>query len=452
MNDRLKRTLDEMREKKEGYFIGACQKGTSKHVFEFLFVFSPNIVYDSSMITPLMGACQNQNYSEAKGIVELLLSRGASYNTISKNGTTPLHFAVHLSSVEVVKILLDAGHFIDPKNYQDQTPLFITAERRDPEGLKVARLLVERGASLLTKGTREYLPLHQACTVGTLEMVMLLGPKKHKCINASGSDGMTPLLLACYNAFHGPEIIPYLISAGADTTVKIGDCNALSFAIRKNALIVKAIQPFMTAFQIDEVKRSLKLYNCEDVLGVLRELGIVGTSPLFRTAVTRKNPNHVIWSILRMIPPCLDGSQNDFYSVLRELEPTNASLWKLVASVTSGGRHPITGNTLLHESVRTGTCNTLGAILSRFPNPFLRNITGETPLDLALSLNTSEGRQIALVLKAYSQWSPTLVHTEWYGPFFRKRAKTFLLVGKRLKIQKDMVFLILRHLANLEHV
>lgn len=450
MSDRVKRPLDETRE--EARFLEACEKGTTKHVSEFLSVFSPNIVVGDFMQTPLMVACRNTNYSEAKEIVALLLSRGAFYNICCKKGATSLHYASKYSSAEVVKLLLDAGHFIDPKDYQDQTPLIITAGRKDSEALKIARLLVERGASLLSRDSIGCVPLHRACASGTLEMVMLLGPKKHACINLVSAEGMTALMFSCLNAFHGVEIIPYLIRVGADTTVKFRGRNALHIASGKNASLVKAIRPFMTPTQIEEARPTGIAIGNQDILGILREMDYPIRADMFKKSVGAKAETNLIWSILRMIPPCLDGSQNDFYSVLRELEPTNASLWNMVASVTSGGRHPITGDTILHASVRTGKSDTLGVILSRLPNPFLRNIAGETPLDLALSLNTSEGRQMALILKAYSQWTPTLVRTEWYGPFFRKRAKTFLMVGKRLKIQKDMVFVILRHLANLEYV
>jgi ankyrin repeat protein len=446
-------------------FIKTCKSGTFKDMCEFMsLVQNPNFVHGKKMRTPLIYACSNPNWVEAEQMVVLLLSMGALHNVQVKHGSTALHYAAQSSSVNIVSILLKEGHFVDVKNHKGLTALFFASERRDAEGTKIAKVLLENNASLDVKLQGGTDPLGVACERASLEMVQLFLPAKHPRVNAANIEGYTPLMHACRNAHDGQRIIPYLIGMGADITLKHkGNGDALQLACAKNAALVKAILPFLpnrgeaaskgfVFLYTQAFKRPNKYYP--DHLGVLRELGIAIPSHSLVACIRFNVSLDFVWATTRMTPPLLDGSQNDWYTVLRELAPNNTKLWNLVTAATSGGRHPVTGDTTLHAGVRTGNPNTVGTILSRLPNPFFRNVAGETPLDLAFSLPKSEHKtQIIACLRYYSQWKPSHIHTDWYGPFFRTRAKTFLLVNQRLKLfPKDLVWIIIRCVANLEYV
>ena len=451
----LKRNIEDI--KGEGSFIEACTNGTAEDVTPYIFDVSPNIVHGSQMMTPLIAACQNTKWEEAEKIVAVLLNLGAFYNVCAAHGSTALHYSAQYSSLNVVTMLLERGHFVDPRNHNGKTPLMYASHRTDDEGLKIVSRLLKNGANISIQNNCLETALAFACRHSTLEMVMLLGPRKHSVINMGDKKGATPLMHACLNVYHGEEIIPYLISAGADTSTKTkGNSNALSFACTKNATLLRTIRAFIGPMTGEEITLYVdySLRHCpNDTLGVVQELGLVNSRYL-RLAVEKKLCHSSIWAILRSCSPRLDGSQNDYYTVLRELAPNDARLWSMVTSATSGGRHPITGDTTLHAAVRTGHADCVAAVLRHMPNPFLRNIARETPFDVAVGLSKWVERQkIIFGLKLYSQWRPSYVCADWYGPFFCRRAKAFLLVAKRLKVfPRDLVLLILKHLADLEYV
>lgn len=104
--------------------------------------------------TPLMGAAHNGNLE----LTRLLLAHNADINAISaesdgnvKNGPvavgnlTPLHFAVANGSAEEVKLLLDAGAPVDPRDVRGMTPLMF-AVSNDRPNVDIVRLLLAKGA------------------------------------------------------------------------------------------------------------------------------------------------------------------------------------------------------------------------------------------------------------------------------------------------------------------
>jgi ankyrin repeat protein len=144
------------------------------------------------------------NWKESEKIVAFLLSLDMEVQHFIILRKTVVHW--------FVSMLLEQGHFVDARNHAGQPALMYAVLRRDEEGLEIANLSIQNNA-LITA-------LHYACETGTLKMVMLVGPRKHDIINVADNQGHTPLMAACYNVYDGEEIIPYLISAGADANRK----------------------------------------------------------------------------------------------------------------------------------------------------------------------------------------------------------------------------------------
>ena len=104
--------------------------------------------------TALMGAAHNGNLE----LIRLLLAHHADLNAISaesdgnvKNGPvavgnlTALHFAVANGSAEAVKLLLDAGAPVDPRDVRGMTPLMV-AVSTDRPNVEIVRMLSAKGA------------------------------------------------------------------------------------------------------------------------------------------------------------------------------------------------------------------------------------------------------------------------------------------------------------------
>jgi ankyrin repeat protein len=104
--------------------------------------------------TALMGAAHSGNLE----LTRLLLAHHADFNAISaesdgnvKNGPvavgnlTALHFAVANGSAEEVKLLLDAGETVDPRDVRGMTPLMFAVSTDRPNA-DIVRMLLAKGA------------------------------------------------------------------------------------------------------------------------------------------------------------------------------------------------------------------------------------------------------------------------------------------------------------------
>ncbi len=109
--------------------------------------------------TALMGAAHNANLE----LTRLLLANKANINAVSadanaqvKNGpvafgrVTALYMAVSSGSAEEVKLLLDAGAPIDPRDVRGMTPLMLAVATDRPRA-DIIRLLLSRGADSTIK-------------------------------------------------------------------------------------------------------------------------------------------------------------------------------------------------------------------------------------------------------------------------------------------------------------
>jgi uncharacterized protein len=88
--------------------------------------------------TPLSDAA-SLGYVE---LVQFLIQSGSSLHLAGQNDPT-IHEAVRSGNVEVVRIILDAGAYVNQQNDLSETPLHLAVEE---DMLEVAKLLLERGA------------------------------------------------------------------------------------------------------------------------------------------------------------------------------------------------------------------------------------------------------------------------------------------------------------------
>ena len=95
-----------------------------------------------------------------KGVVEMLITKGADVNAKADGGWTPLHYATGGNDMEIVELLIDKGADINAKNARDQiTPLHWAAWRGHKE---VTELLIAKGADVNAKDVNDETPLNWA--------------------------------------------------------------------------------------------------------------------------------------------------------------------------------------------------------------------------------------------------------------------------------------------------
>ncbi|KAN0141504.1 Ankyrin repeat-containing domain protein [Lactarius tabidus] len=201
-------------------------------------------------------------------VAGLLLKHGVDVNTRNKDHLTPLYVASYVGNIEIVRLLLDHG--ADPESNAEghigEKPLHQVSygKYRSPEdGVRVAQLLLERGADVNTRRKDDQTPLHVASYFGNVEIVLLLldhgadpeaawGDQEAKPlhrvslgeyrslegglrvaqllldhgtdVNTRRKDNQTPLHLASY--FGNFEIVRLLLDRGADLEAEWGDLEA----------------------------------------------------------------------------------------------------------------------------------------------------------------------------------------------------------------------------------
>ena len=166
-------------------------------------------------------------------VAELLLEHGAEVDTRSKDHSTPLHLASQHGKLEMVRLLLDHG--ADPEanaeGYMGEKPLHQVSSgkyRSQEDGVRVAQLLLERGADVNARRNDHQTPLHVASYFGFVEIVRLL---LDRCAdpeaNAESDMGEKPLHKVSYGKYRSQEdgvrVAQLLLERGADVNTRRND-------------------------------------------------------------------------------------------------------------------------------------------------------------------------------------------------------------------------------------
>lgn len=104
--------------------------------------------------------------------MEVLIKAGANVNIEdSRNGLTPLHFAVQNSKVDIVNYLIENGANINAKTSNGQTPLHLSVaggfyKSQNLDKTDVVKLLLEKGATINEQDNNGDTALHLCSQTG----------------------------------------------------------------------------------------------------------------------------------------------------------------------------------------------------------------------------------------------------------------------------------------------
>jgi ankyrin len=164
-------------------------------------------------------------------VAQLLLERGADVNTQRRDHQTPLHLASYYGNIEIVCLLLDHG--ADPEAAEGnmgQKPLHRVAcgeYKSQEDGVRVAQLLLERGADVNTRCDDHQTPLHLASYLGNIEIVRLLLNHGADPEAAEGNMGEKPLHHVPCGEYKSQEdgvrVAQLLLDRGADINTRRKD-------------------------------------------------------------------------------------------------------------------------------------------------------------------------------------------------------------------------------------
>ena len=186
-------------------------------------------------LKPLHDVSYGKYRSQGDGVrvAQLLLERGANVNTRRNDHRTPLHLASYFGNVEIVHLLLNNG--ADPEaNAEDdigEKPLHKVSYgkyRSEEDGIRVAQLLLERGADVNTRRNDHWTPLHAASYSGNVEIVrLLLDHDADPEASAEGDMGEKPLHQVSFGKYRSQEdgvrVAQLLLERGADVNGRRND-------------------------------------------------------------------------------------------------------------------------------------------------------------------------------------------------------------------------------------
>ena len=197
----------------------------------------------------LSWAFENRDYNSVRlEIIRLLLSKNASVDVQDKTGGTALLYAVKDRSLEAVNLLLEKNARVDIGTDRFGTPLLHLAVRYfRPDvasaRLKIAKLLLERGAPVDILDYSRKTPLIVACECGNAELINILVEKGSNIDHYDKVGGYA--LLYAVNSYvqrygsHGLiEAIELLLKKGAKAEIKPDKGESALSIMEKNATLL----------------------------------------------------------------------------------------------------------------------------------------------------------------------------------------------------------------------
>ena len=85
------------------------------------------------MFTAIIACRRDVAHKDEADVIELLLDNGADPNKQNEDGWTALHVAAKISTVEVVQLLISKGARVDALTKNRQTPLHLVRQSMNPD-------------------------------------------------------------------------------------------------------------------------------------------------------------------------------------------------------------------------------------------------------------------------------------------------------------------------------
>ena len=292
---------------------------------------------------------------------EFLISRRIDINAQTLNGNTPLHDAVLFGMADIETLLIRQGANLETRNIDGNTPLMEAA--RGGSIVSVEKLLQNR-ADPNTRNIRGDTPLHVAVSMENTSLVNML-LRSGVSIHARNTRNITPFQLSLTIS---PEMVSLLLTEGRINISDDMGNSALHVAIQERAPVNIIRTILERGFRLNVVDSN-------------------GRTPL-RLAVDLE-----LWPAAKIIA---DAGADPFLAAIDNKTPAELSFTKGDAGVRAlfSGRGInstySSGNTILHFAARHSSADIIHTLLELGANKTIRNISSETPNDIAVRWNRTE--------------------------------------------------------------
>ncbi|MCM1322524.1 MAG: ankyrin repeat domain-containing protein [Bacteroides sp.] len=299
--------------------------------------------------TPLH-ACVRQ---DAQTAAKALLLAGADINAQNLAGKTPLAAAARLGHIAMTTLLLDNGADINAADATGKTVLMDSIQSVNTE---IATLLIKRGASPLIQEMYGRNAYHEAVSSGNLDLIQLVR-------NAGGNPlsrdahGVTPFSLALNKN-------SAILDAVTGNNVNLSDSDG-------NTPLHIAVEYRASANALRQLINKHYPLNARNRNGITALTIAVQTGQLELTRLLLENGAD---------PFILDNAGNCAVTLgITENPEILPDLIKI-----AGNKTDMAGDTILHYAARISDEEIIKKLLAMGLNRAVRNISGETPYDIAV--------------------------------------------------------------------
>ncbi|MDR2952205.1 MAG: ankyrin repeat domain-containing protein [Treponema sp.] len=291
----------------------------------------------------------------------LLIDSGIDINAHSLNGNTPLHDAVSLGIMDIENLLVEKGADIEVRDIDGNTPFL---EAVNSGSAPAVRRLAAYGANPFTRNAQGDTPLHAAVAQERYDLVNLL-LRLGASIHARNAANITPFETALALS---PRMVAGLLAGDRINLADDLGNSALHIAIqeRASAATLKAIIDQGCRLNASDYNGKTPLRLALD-LGLLEQAKILadaGAGP-FQQAADGKTPADIA------------------------LAKGKEYLWAVFSGKAINAKDS-SGNTILHLAARGGTPETIILLLELGANKTIRNISSESPADVAVKWNRGD--------------------------------------------------------------
>ncbi len=238
----------------------------------FIFILSIGSVHAQSIYQAVIDGDRN--------LIENLLKDNPDLLHIQDpNGVTLLHTAVITGKIEICRLLIEKGMYLDHKNNNGFSPLFLAMDRGRNA---IAGLLIDKGADIDGRGYRNRTILHMAVNSGNLSVLKMI-LKRHPDLSEEDIAGDTALDLLFTRGYleeeTGNAILKLMIDNGADVNAK--DHNGTS-------ILIRAVEHKLTEAAIYLIKSGSNVSESDfDGMTTLHHAVVLGSIELVKAIVER---------------------------------------------------------------------------------------------------------------------------------------------------------------------
>ncbi|KAN0109345.1 Ankyrin repeat-containing domain protein [Russula decolorans] len=144
-------------------------------------------------------------------IARLLVNSGAYVDFIDYFGSTPLHTAAVYGCRNIAELLLESGATLDVRNKYQETQLHVACKSGK---FDVSHFLIDRGSDINARGGNGFTPLHKASRHGHVDIAQLLLDRGSDVNTIHQAKRWTPLHYA--SRFGYLDVSRLLVNRGAD--------------------------------------------------------------------------------------------------------------------------------------------------------------------------------------------------------------------------------------------